>query len=103
LQDCSNVGKAAFDEARKVMSAINRVSNGMTEDGGNIEYIISMLDNREEAQRQLMGEMKSVEAAAKGCLNDISRLTDRFHYWHAFIECLKNNAMECRGKLGFPR
>jgi hypothetical protein len=47
--------------------------------------------------------MKSVEAAAKGCLNDISRLTDRFHYWHAFIECLKNNAMECRGKLGFRR
>lgn len=97
MQACSDVGSSAFAEARKVMSSINRVATGMTEDNGNIEFVIKLLDNRDEAQRHLMSELDTIRSSAKGCLDDINRLTDRFHYWHAFINCLRQNARECRG------
>lgn len=80
------------------MGTIGHIATRMTEDNGQIEYIVKLLGKPAGEQQSLISEMNDVKSSAQQCLTEIEGLTKKFHYWHAFIDCLKYNVIECRGK-----
>ncbi|KAK0654867.1 hypothetical protein B0T16DRAFT_383877 [Cercophora newfieldiana] len=98
LVACSNLGRNAFQEARRTMNYIHTIAIKMTEDKGKIESILRTIDEIEDEDDNLATDIKDVRDSTAKCLAKVQTLTDDFQYWYRVVETLKVNVAACQGE-----
>ncbi|KAK4154187.1 hypothetical protein C8A00DRAFT_33012 [Chaetomidium leptoderma] len=97
LEHCSSLGRAAFTQSRSTMDYIRKVASTLIKKDGQIENILEMLEDIEDARVNLLPDMAAVKKSTKTCLERVQRLTEDFQYWYWVICCLKNNVLNSQG------
>ncbi|KAH6640308.1 hypothetical protein F5144DRAFT_90241 [Chaetomium tenue] len=97
LEYCTEQGRQAFVKSQETMALIQKTSEGMIKDGGSVAYIIELLEDMDDAKKNLLPEIREVERCAQSCLTNLKQLCEKFEFWYLVIVCLKNNATESSG------
>ncbi|KAH7077657.1 hypothetical protein BKA63DRAFT_564232 [Paraphoma chrysanthemicola] len=98
LLHCSDLGRSAFLEAQKRMSKINSTAFSLMEDGGQVGYLIELLEDPEDAKMNLKPAMQELKAQAEKCGNEVAQIQKKFEYWHLVINHLGTNALDIHTK-----
>ncbi|KAH7088202.1 hypothetical protein FB567DRAFT_333287 [Paraphoma chrysanthemicola] len=98
LLHCSDLGRSAFLEAQKRMSKINSTAFSLMEDGGQLGYLIELLEDPEDAKRNLKPAMQELKAQAEKCGHEVAHIQKKFEYWHLVINHLGTNALDILAK-----
>jgi len=98
LQHCSDVGRLAFLDAQKRMNKINSVARSMMDDGGNISYIVQLLEDPDDAKHNLKPELEEVKNTASKCRKECEDMKEKFEYWQSLIIYLSNATLDLHSK-----
>jgi hypothetical protein len=98
LLHCSDLGRLAFLEAQNRMSRINSTATSMMIDGGQIGYIIELLEDLEDARLNLKPEMEELKAQASKCGIEVTQIKGKFDYWYRVILHLSKSALDIHSR-----
>jgi hypothetical protein len=62
-------------------------------------YIIDLLEDPEDARRNLKPELQAVKKTANKCLESAQSFTSRFEWWYLVITHLKETSLSNRGEI----
>lgn len=94
---CSDIGRLAFQNAENRMYKINAITNRIIEDGGQIGYIVELLEDPEDAKDNLRPEMEDLRSRAVECSEECRAIKEKFEYWQLVIFHLAKTASEHMG------
>ncbi|KJZ68254.1 hypothetical protein HIM_12358 [Hirsutella minnesotensis 3608] len=85
LQHCADIGRLAFLEAEKRMNKLQSAARSIIAEGGTITYIIDLLNDVEDARKNLPGTIKKLATNAEIFKKDAQVITEKFDYWQKVI------------------
>ena len=98
LKHCSNIGRLAFLDAQSGMNTIQATARSLIAEEGSICRIIELLEDPEDARRNLKPEIEALKESAKKCLDNAQAIKSKFAYWHVVIMHLQENSLDGLGR-----